>query len=367
MKGKITPQKELVCFINVEDRIPADHPIRPIKRMVGELFQRMGPVLEGMYSEMGRPSTPPERLLGAQVLMMLYSVRSARQFCERLRYDLLFQWFLEMNPDEGAFDHSVFSKNQERLLEHEAAKAFFEEVGALAVRGGWASLEHFSVDGTLIEAWASLKSFREKGAPPEAGGKGGNPWADFKGEKRANDTHESRTDPEAKLIRKGAGKEAKLCFAAHAVMENRNGLLMDLKVTPAVGAPEGPTAVGQLADLKRRGLQPKSAGADKGYHNKAFVGGCRANGIRPHVAQMSNRKVEGLDGRTTRTEGYRLSQQIRKRIEEIFGWLKTTGGLRKSRYKGVARTQLCAWLTGAAYNLLRLAKLAFAKPLPSGA
>jgi transposase len=352
-----TAQTSLITLLDVESRIPKQHPIREIKRLIREVFGRLDSHLEDLYAEKGRSSIPPERLLGAKVLMALYSVRSDRQFCERLRYDLLFQWFLDINPDEpqAIFDASSFSKNQERLLGHATAEVFFAQVVELARAGRWASNEHFSVDGTLIEAWASMKSFRPKDEPPQGPG-GGNCWQDFHGEKRGNDTHQSTTDPEAKLLRKGPGKEARLCFAGHAVMENRTGLCVLLEVTPSVGVTESETALGQVKELQEREFAPRTVGADKGYHSKEFVQGCRAAGVAAHVAQIKGRQVEGFDGRTKK-RGYHTSQRIRKRIEEIFGWMKTTGGLRKSRYRGVERTNACAQMVAATYNLLRLAKL----------
>ncbi len=366
-----------MCLIDLESRIPATHPIRRVKAMADQILARMSWHFEAMYAAEGRPSVPPERLLKAKLLQALYSVRSDRQLCERLRYDLLFQWFLDMEPDEEPFHATSFTKNLERLLHHHASEMFFAEAVELAREQGWASNEHFSVDGTLIEAWASLKSYRPKDenkdgdAPngPSASGpdgadasglpkpKGRNGWMDFSGEKRGNDTHASTTDPEAKLLRKGRGKEAKLCHGAHSVMENRNGLCVLFEVT---GALEGETksSLRQLDELGYRGFEPQTVGADKGYHNSEWVQGCRDRLIRPHCACIDKRKVSGIDGRTTRTGGYRVSQVLRRRIEEHFGWLKTTGCLRKSRYKGIARTNFAAQMAMSACNLIRMAKLA---------
>jgi transposase len=357
MRGRRTAQTSLITLLNVESRIPERHPIREIKRLIGEVFRELDSYFDDLYAEKGRVSIPPERLLGAKVLMALYTVRSERQFCERLRYDLLFQWFLDINPDEeeAIFDASSFSKNQERLIQHAAAEVFFARVVELARAGRWASNEHFSVDGTLIEAWASLKSFRPKDEPPQGPGSG-NPWQDFHGEKRSNDTHRSTSDPEAKLLRKGAGKEARLCFAGHAVMENRTGLCVHFEVTPSVGVTESEQALRQIRELAEREFTPRTVGADKGYHSKEFVQGCRGLGVAPHVAEVKDRRVEGFDGRTKK-RGYQTSQRIRKRIEEIFGWMKTTGGFRKTRYRGVERTHFCGQMVAATYNLLRLAKL----------
>ena len=362
MRGRKTAQTNFVTLVNIEERIPRTHPIREVKRMIADVFRRLDSHFEALYADKGRDSVPPERLLAAKVLMALYSVRSERQFCERLQYDLLFQWFLDINPDEfdALFDASVFSKNQERLLGHATADVFFAAVVEIALERRWVSNEHFSVDGTLIEAWASLKSFRPK--DDQQGPGAGNSWQDFHGEKRSNQTHHSTTDEEAKLLRKGPGKEAKLCFAAHAAMENRHGLCIDLQVTPSVGVTESETAVRQIQNLVAWGLTPTSAGGDKGYHTKEFVQGCRETGVAPHVAQVKDRQVEGLDGRTTKATGYQTSQRIRKRIEEIFGWMKTTGGLRKTRYRGVERTHGCAQMVTATYNLVRMAKLAMGGP-----
>ena len=357
MRGRHTAQTSLITLLDVESRIPKRHPIREVKRLIGTVFRELDSHFEDLYAEGGRASIPPERLLGAKVLMALYTVRSDRQFCERLRYDLLFQWFLEINPDEpeAIFDASTFSKNQQRLLGHATAESFFAVVVELARAGRWMSNEHFSVDGTLIDAWASMKSFRPKDEPPQGPG-AGNPWQDFHGEKRSNETHQSTTDPAARLLRKGAGKEARLCFAGHAVMENRSGLCVLFEVTPSVGVTESQTALAQMGELQERGFAPASVGADKGYHSKEFVQGCREAGVAPHVAEVKGRKVAGFDGRTKKS-GYGKSQRLRKRIEEIFGWMKTTGGLRKTRYRGVERTNACAQIIVATYNLLRLAKL----------
>src|SRR5690625_1338517 len=306
MRGKATKQTDLLTLINLEDRIPAKHPIRRIKAMVDEILSGMNDCFDEMYERLGRASVPPERLLKSKVLMALYSVRSDRQFCERLNYDLLFQWFLDMNPSESSFHPTTFTKNMERLLEHQVSDLFFSEVVELARRHNWVSNEHFSVDGTLIEAWASMKSFRPKDEPDQGDSNG---WSNFKGQKRSNDTHESRTDPEARLLKKGKGKEAKLCFAAHAAMENRNGLCVLMEVRPAVGVTEAEEALDQMDELRNRGFEPKSVGADKGYHTKNFVRGCRERGIAPHVAAHPDRKTPGLDGRTRRSRGYQASQE----------------------------------------------------------
>lgn len=360
MRGRRAAQTNFVCFVNVEGRIPEGHPIRRVKKMIGEVFLRLDGEFQDLYAKNGRASIPPERLLAAKVLMALYTVRSDRQFCERLRYDLLFQWFLDLNPDEAPFAASSFSKNQERLLEHHVSDLFFTTVVEIAREEGWVSNEHFSADGTLIESWASMKSFRPK--DDQEGPGSGHGWMNFHGEKRSHDTHQSTTDPEAKLLKKGRGREAKLCFGAHAIMENRHGLCVHIVAHPATGTTEGNEGLGQIDELRERGFALQSVGADKNYHTAGFVGGCRERGIKPHVAPIAGRKVEGLDGRTTQSKGYASSQVIRRRIEELFGWMKTIGNLRKSRSRGVARTHMAVQFCATASHLLRMAKLAMSGP-----
>jgi transposase len=309
-----------------------------------------------MYAEVGRPSIAPERLLKASLLIALYSVRSDRLFCETLDYNMLFRWFLDMSLEERAFDHSTFSKNRQRLIEHDIAKEFFAGVIREARSQRLLSDEHFTVDGTLIESWASFKSLRRKDGEPPKSGPDGTRMVDFKGEKRSNATHESSTDPQAKLMRKGNGQPAKLSFGAHALMENRSGLLVDLAITDSTLFE--PKAAAPMLDRRRRTRERmKTLGADKGYFNKAFVALLRQRKIAPHIARIESRRAPGLDGRTTRHESYAISQRKRKRIEEIFGWMKTVGGFRKSRFIGIAKTQLAAYLVGAAYNLLRMARM----------
>jgi hypothetical protein len=276
-----------------------------------------------------------------------------------LRYNILFKWFLDMEIDDEPFDSSSFSKNQERLMSHEVSRRFFDEVVREARSERLLSDEHFTVDGTLIDAWASMKSFKPKDAPDERHDDDdpGNPTVDFHGEKRLNKTHRSTTDPEARLMRKGKGKEAKLCFMGHVLMENRNGLCVDVSVSPADGRAEREQAKRMLSRQAVKHVRPKTLGADKGYHAGEFVADLRARGISPHIAEIDGRRTPGLDKRTTNRIGYKLSQKVRKRVEEIFGWVKTVGEFDKTKYKGVARTQQCAYITYAAYNLLRLAKL----------
>ncbi len=357
MRGKKDTQVTMLSLVTANDLVPEDHPIREIKPMVDKALAELSPTFTKMYAETGRPSIPPEHLLKACLLIALYSVRSERQFCERLQYDLLFKWFLNMNIIDPAFDPSVFSKNKERLLEHEVAREFLGAVLDEARRRKLLSEDHFTVDGTLLEAWASLKSFRPKdgtGSPTAGGEK--NPEVDFHGEKRTNDTHQSKTDPEAFLAKKGKGKEAKLSFMGHILMENRNGLVVDVAMTQATGTAERKAALQMLGKIP--GKRRITVGGDKNYDTKDFVTECRSMTITPHVAR---RETSIVDGRTTRHPGYQVSQRIRKRVEEIFGWDKTVAGGRKLRYKGVERNGLWWELTAAAYDLLRMAKIALAQ------
>jgi transposase len=354
MRGKLDRQITMLSSLTPDQLVPQGHPIRQIKPIVDHALSELSPVFNRMYADMGRPSIPPEHLLKACLLIALYSIRSERQFCERLQYDLLFKWFLDLNIMDPAFDASTFSKNKGRLLEHRVAREFLGAVVAEARRRQLLSDDHFTVDGTLLEAWASLKSFRSKdGGDTGTGEK--NPGVDFHGEHRTNATHGSTTDSEARLARKGAGKESRLCFAGHVLMENRTGLVVDVTVTRATGTAERETAVDMLEKVP--GGHRITVGADKGYDTQDFVTACREMNVTPHVAR---RQWSIVDKRTTRHAGYQVSQRVRKRIEEIFGWIKTVGGGRKLRYKGVERNQLWAELTTAAYNLVRIAKLAAA-------
>jgi transposase len=356
MRGHVDPQSGLFTYFSVEERIPADHPLRWVKAQADAVLGSMSAQFDAMYAEVGRPSIAPERLLKASLLIALYSVRSDRLFCEMLDYNMLFRWFLDMSMEERSFDHSTFSKNRARLIEHDIAQEFFAGVIREARSQRLLSDEHFTVDGTLIESWASFKSLKRKDGKPPKSGSDGTGMVDFKAEKRGNETHESSTDPEAKLMRKGNGQPAKLSFGAHALMENRSGLLVDVTITDSTLFE--PKAAAPMLDRRRRAREGmKTLGADKGYYNKAFVALLRQRKIAPHIARIESRNAPGLDGRTMRHESYAISQRKRKRIEEIFGWMKTVGGLRKSRFVGIAKTQLAAYMVGAAYNLLRMARL----------
>jgi len=360
MRGKQDTQATMLCALTPEQLVPEDHPIRQIKPIVDRALSGLWATFNQMYAETGRPSIPPEHLLKACLLIALYSIRSERQFCERLQYDLLLKWFLDLNIMDPAFDASTFSKNKERLLKHEVARGFLGAVLAEARERRLLSEDHFTVDGTLLEAWASLKSFRPKGgdsASPQAGEK--NPGVDFRGEHRTNDTHQSSTDPEARLAKKGAGKEARLCFSGHVLMENRNGLVVDVTITKATGTAERDTAIDMLEQIT--GKHRITVGGDKNYDTEDFVAACREMNVTPHVAC---RQRTALDRRTTRHQGYLVSQRVRKRVEEIFGWVKTMGGGRKLRYRGVARNQLWAEFVAAAYNLVRMARLALTTAPP---
>jgi transposase len=357
MRGAQERQVAMLLGVIADDFIPQSHPIRAIRRIVDGALRELSPTFDQMYAVEGRPSIPPEHLLKGLVLIALYSLRSERQFCERLQYDLLFKWFLDLNITDAAFNPSTFSKNRERLLAHAAVRKFFVAVRDEAKRRHLLSADHFTVDGTLLEAWASLKSFKPKEAPdsgsePPATGGGRDPEVDFHGEKRTNSTHHSTTDPEARLAKKGKGKEAKLCFMGHVLMENRNGLVVDVETTQATGTAEVTAALDMLDRVE--GERRLTVGGDKNYDQHPFVDPCRAMNVTPHVAQKQRSAV---DGRTTRHAGYRVSQQIRKRVEEIFGWGKTVGGLRKLRFRGVPRVGLWTTLVATTYNLVRMSTI----------
>ena len=363
MRGPAERQAKMLFGVTTEDFIPADHPIRRIRKLVDEVLAALSPQLTAMYAPDGRHSVPPEHLIKATLLMAFYSIRSERQFCERLQYDLLFKWFLGLNITDAAFDHSTFSKNRKRLLEHDLSEQLLGEVVREARKRRLISEEHFSVDGTLLQAWASQKSVRPRpsgeGDDPPATGGGKNPEVNFHGQRRTNETHVSTTDPEARLAKKARGQETKLSYSGHILMENRNGLILDLLVTTATGTAERD---GALVMLDRRSCQ---AGArrrvtlagDKGYDTRAFVEELRQREVTPHVTQNTANRKSAIDRRTTRHPGYLQSQRVRKRIEECFGWVKTVGCGRKLRYVGRAKNQLWATFTAVAYNLVRMANL----------
>lgn len=357
MRGREDEQGEILLGITPDALVPKDHPIRKVREITDRALKEMSPVLSTMYSAIGRRSVAPERLLKASILMALYSIRSERQFCERLQYDLLFKWFLNMNIATPAFDHASFSKNRERLIKHHIAEHFFAAVVEEATKAKLTSDDHFTVDGTLLQAWASLKSVKPRDddqSPPSAGGK--NADVDFHGQRRTNDTHRSTTDPEARIARKGRGQEARLCFGGHVLMENRNGLVLDVLVTQASGTAERDATLVML-DRRKGARKRVTLGADKGYDTRAFIQELRQRGVTPHIAQHTTKRRSAIDGRTTHHEGYRLSQRVRKRVEEIFGWMKTVAGGRKLRYIGTTKNQLWATLTAATYNLVRMANL----------
>jgi transposase len=360
MRGADDKQASMFSIVSPERRISSDHPLRRIKAMADEILTGLSTTFDAMYSTVGRPSIPPERLLKSQILIALYSVRSDRQFCEQLDYNLLFRWFLDMNADEPTFDASSFSRNRDRLLDHDVAGKFFAAVVTQARAAHLMSHDHFTVDGTLIEAMASLKSFRRKDETPadrEPPDDPSNPTVNFHGEKRSNATHASTTDPEAKLARKGKNKESKMSYSAHALMENRNGLLLDFRVEEADGFAERRTAIEMLYDNAVKDGRITVAG-DAGYDTADFVRDCRAINVTPHIAQTRDtRRASAIDDRTTRHPGYLVSQRKRKRVEEIFGWMKTIGGFRRTRFKGRRRTQLAATLVAATYNMLRICRL----------
>lgn len=360
MRGDEEEQAAVMVFIAPEHKVPLDHPIRAIKPIVDRALRSLSPVFNQMYSQRGRPSIPPESLLKASLLIALYSVRSERQFCERLEYDLLFKWFLDQDINTPAFDASTFSKNRQRLLDHDVASQFFQAVLAEARQRELLSDDHFTVDGTLLEAWASMKGVQPKDKDRDDGPTHGgfkNPDVDYRGEKRSNQTHASRTDPQALLARKGRGKETRLCYAGHVLMENRNGLIVDIELSQATGTAEREAALVMLDRLERKHCHRITLGADKGYDTREFVSELRQRKVTPHVAQNQSGRRSAIDGRTTSWGGYKVSQRLRKRVEEIFGWAKTVGGGRKLRYVGIKANQLWAGLTASAYNLVRIVRI----------
>jgi transposase len=364
MRGEDRDSGALFSYMSCEARVPSSHPLRAIRAIVDEALEVLSPEFERIYSKLGRPSIAPEKLLRALLLQAFYSIRSERQLMEQLDYNLLFRWFVGLSMDAPVWDATVFSKNRDRLVEGEIAAKFLAAVLSQARVKTLLSDEHFSVDGTLIEAWASMKSFRPKagsGGDDEAPPAGRNAERDFRGEKRSNQSHGSTTDPDAKLYRKGNGQSSRLCFMGHLLMENRNGLIVDAALTRAGGMAEREAALAMLD--RRKGRHRRSLAGDKAYDVRSFVEDLRRRGVTPHIAIDGNVRVNGrprrtaIDKRTTRHPGYALSQRIRKRIEEGFGWIKTTGNLAKTRHRGLDRVGWAFTLTAAAYDLVRLPKL----------
>lgn len=358
MRGDNEQQAAMYSYISPEQRVPSDHPLRPIRKMTDEIFKQLSPRFDQLYSRTGRPSIAPERLLRALLLQVLYSVRSERMLMEQLEYNLLFRWFVGLNMDDAVWDATTFSKNRDRLLRGEIAEEFFAAVLELARTKELLSDEHFTVDGTMVEGWASLKSFQ----PKEQSGRGsddkpddpGNPTVNFHGQKRSNETHQSTTDSDLRLFKKTKGSEAKLAYQGHVLMENRNGLVLNAQLTRASGTAERETALSLLGQPGKR----VTLAADKAYDTKGFVSDLRQRCVTPHVAQNDKRPGgSAIDQRTTRHPGYQVSQRKRKRVEEIFGWLKTVGLLRKTRHRGL---ELVSWIfkfATAAYNLVRIRNL----------
>lgn len=363
MRGSDEMQESLFMMTKLDDFVPADHPLRAIQGVVNEALGRLNGLFNEIYADTGRASIAPEKLMRALLLQVFYSVRSERQLCEQLRYNLLFRWFVGLAIDDAVWDHSVFSKNRDRLMEHAVVEAFFAEVMRLAEAKGWLSKEHFSVDGTLIQAWASHKSFRPKDGSEDQtpSGPGRNAQADWKGKARTNDTHESSTDPDARLFRKSHNTASILCYQGHVLMENRSGLVVSAVVRHADGTGERAAALAMLDAVG--GRQAKSLGADKAYDTQDFVAACRERNVTPHVASNDTRRGgSAIDGRTMRHAGYAISQTIRKRIEEHFGWGKTVGRIRQTLYRGMRRVDQHFKLTMTASNIVRMARMRCAQP-----
>ena len=358
MRGHDEQQESIYSYISPEKRVPSDHPLRRLRAMVDVALKEMSPQFAELYSRYGRPSIAPEKLLRALLLQVLYSVRSERLLMEQMGYNMLFRWFVGLSMDDEVWDVTVFTKNRERLLEGEVAEGFFEQVLAQAREKELLSDEHFTVDGTLIQAWAGQKSFQAKkkeakrDVPPDDPG---NATVDFHGEKRSNETHQSTTDRQARLYKKSKGTEAKLSYLGHVLTENRNGLVVEARVTMASGTAEREAALEMLE--ARRGGRRVTVGGDKGYDVQEFVADVRDLGVTPHVAQSNRNRRSAIDARTTRHAGYEISQRKRKRVEEVFGWLKTVGLLRQTRYRGRERVGWMFTFATAVYNLVRIRNL----------
>jgi len=364
LRSKDRKQQVFFSYKSIEDRIPQDHPIRLLRKLVDEALVKLSSKFDRLYSKTGRPSIPPEQLLRALLIQIFFSVRSERQLVEQLDYNMMFRWFVGLNLDDDIWDHSTFTKNRDRLLEGEIAEHFFKEVLAMAKEQGLVSQEHFTVDGTIMEAWASHKSFQLKEGSgdddsnaPSGGGR--NPDVDYKGQKRKNDTHESKSDPDARLCRKSQRTGAQLGYMGHALMENRNGLVVDLRVTHAVGRAEHTAAVSMASAIK--GKHRVTLGGDKGYDSDELLRELRDMGVTPHIAKNDHeRRTSSIDERTLRHDGYHVSQKKRKLVEQIFGWAKTVGCLRKVKHKGLDLVKSITTMNLAAYNLIRIRNLMMA-------
>lgn len=357
MRGIENKQTTMFSYLSQEDRIPRNHPMRKLKEMIDPLLMKMSPEFNAMYSDVGRSSIPPEYLLRASLVQVLYTIRSERLLMEQLEYNLMFRWFVGLSMDDAVWDNSVFSKNRDRLLEADIATKFLKEVLDLARSHQLLSDEHFTVDGTLIEAWAGQKSFVKKDmpTPPKATDDPGNPTVNFRGEQRTNQTHQSTTDPESRLYRKGQGKEAKLSFMGHVVMDNRHGLVVSTSYTEATGTAERTAAAEMMKEVKRKRKSRLTLGADKNYDTKEFLVEMRSMNVTLHASQNTNRRGgSAIDERTTRHAGYWISQWKRKAVEEIFGWAKTIGLMRKNRFKGVLQGGWMFTFTTVAYDLIRI-------------
>ena len=355
MRGSDCEQGSMFSYVALEKRIPQDHPLRPMREMVDEALKRLSPGFSSLYADSGRPSIPPERLLRALLLQVLFSIRSERLLMEQLEYNLLFRWFVGLGIDDPVWVPTVFTKNRDRLLQGEVAEEFFEAVLAQGEEHDLLSSEHFTVDGTRIEAWASQKSFRRK---DDAGGSSdddpGNPTVNFRGQRRSNDTHGSSTDPDARLARK-KGQTSQLAYMGHLLTENRNGLIVSAILAQADGYAERAAALAMVEEVP--GKRRITVGADRGFDTEDFVAECRARNVTPHVAQNTTNRASRIDGRTLRQPGYEVSQRKRKRIEECFGWMKTIGGMRKTRHRGTERVGWMFVFTAAVYNLVRIRNL----------
>lgn len=359
MRGDDQQQSGVFSYVSAEERVPQSHPLRPLRKMVDEALKELSPSFSKLYAKRGRPSIAPEKLLRALLLQVLYTIRSERQLMEQLDYNLLYRWFVGLNMDDRMWDVTVFTKNRERLLKGHIAQGFFEKVLEQARAQQLLSEEHFTVDGTLIEAWAGQKSFQRKDTPPEPPKDGGsNPTVNYHGEKRSNETHQSTTDPEAMLYRKSGGSESKLSYLGHVLMENRHGLVVDTRLTRATGTAERDAALDMAARLPG-GTRQLTLGGDKNYDTRDFVNKLREAAVTPHVTQNQHEhRRSAIDARTTRHPGYAISQRKRKRVEEIFGWIKTIAGLRKTRHRGRDRVGWMFTFAAAAFNLVRMRNLA---------